>query len=141
MSGAEQAEPCSTYFALQRAAKITAAIGDRSSADALYYKVAVTGGDQKPAASKQAGRPGRGGTHGRFGGPNDQESVGAADPIPDDLLLYRLSRSRECRLRRAHDEQIARFDRDHVRFRFGCFLSHVFRVRSAVQSGARPLRG
>jgi hypothetical protein len=56
MSGGEQAEPLSTYFALQRAAKITGAIGDRSSADALCYKVAVTGRGQKPAASKQAGK-------------------------------------------------------------------------------------
>ena len=57
MSGSEQAEPRPTYFALQRAAKITGAIGERSSADALCYKVAVTGRGQKPAASKQAGRP------------------------------------------------------------------------------------
>jgi len=56
MSGSEQAKRTPGYFALQRAAKITGAIGDRSSADALCYKVAVTGRGQKPAASKQAGK-------------------------------------------------------------------------------------
>ncbi len=81
-------------------------------------------------------RPGGGG-HGSAG---HQQGEPADRPVRGALLLCLLPRSRQCRLRRARDEQGSRLHRDNVRLGRRHLLLRLFLLRSAEQFGARAVR-
>ncbi len=84
------------------------------------------------------GRRHPGGNHGSAG---HQQGQLADRAVRGALLLCLLPRSRQCRLRRARDEQGSRVHRDDVRLGRRHLLLRVFLLRSAEQFGTRAVRG
>src|SRR5258706_2400217 len=65
----------------------------------------------------------------------------AVGTAPLLVLLHRLSRPGECRLRQATDEYKSGAGRFNIRPRRRIVLHRLFSAGSAVESGARPDRG
>src|SRR5579864_2124733 len=77
--------------------KIANVIGGARANARLCYNASVAGKEDGTPPSWRLISPGTEEHHGVPGGSHHPEGVGAADPIPDDLLFRRLSRSRQCR--------------------------------------------